>query len=84
MTMAKATSQSEGRPRPERNLDEAAGDRTQGRGSLPAKLVQVNEAARRSRQTCFTAVLHHDDDDRPHDGRHAFTSTRTVSGAFQR
>ncbi len=63
MTMAKVTSQSEGRSRPERNLGEAAGDRTQGRGSLPAKLVQVNEAARRSRQTCFTALLHHVDDE---------------------
>ena len=63
MTMAKATSQSEGRSRPERNLGGLTGDRTQGRGSLPAKLVQVNEAARRSRQTCFTALLHHVDDE---------------------
>ena len=63
MTMAKVTSQSKGRSRPERNLGGLTGDRTQGRGSLPVKLVQVNEAARRSRQTCFTALLHHVDDE---------------------
>ena len=59
MMGAKATSQPEGRPRLERNLGGSARDRTQGRVSLPAKLAQVNEAARRSRQTRFTALLHH-------------------------
>jgi len=63
MMEAKATSQPEGRPRPERTLGGSARDRTQGRVSLPAKLVQVNEAARRSRQTRFTALLHHVDDE---------------------
>lgn len=63
MMEAKATSQPEGRPRPERNRGGSARDRTQGRGSLPAKLALVNEAARRSRQTRFTALLHHVDDE---------------------
>ena len=63
MTGAKETSQPEGRPRPERNTGESASDRTQGRGSLPANLSRVNEAARRSRQTRFTALLHHVDDE---------------------
>ena len=63
MTGAKETSQPEGRPRPERNTGESASDRTQGRGSLPANLSRVNEAARRSRQTRFTALLHHVNDE---------------------
>jgi len=63
MMEAKGTSQPEGRPRPERNLGGSARDRTQGRVSLPAKLTQVNEAARRPRQTRFTALLHHVDDE---------------------
>ena len=56
---AKATSQPEGSPRPEDDPIEAARDRTQGRGSLPAGLARVSVAARRSRQTRFTALLHH-------------------------
>jgi RNA-directed DNA polymerase len=63
MMVAKATSQPKGRSRPERNPGERARDRTQGRVSLPAKLTRVNEAARRSRQTRFTALLHHVDDE---------------------
>ncbi len=59
---AKATSQPEGRPRPEDDPNERARDRTQGRGSLPAGLARVNVAARRSRQTRFTALLHHVDE----------------------
>lgn len=63
MTGAKETSQPEGRPRPERNPGGTARDRTQGRRSLPANLARVNEAARRSRRTRFTALLHHVDDE---------------------
>jgi RNA-directed DNA polymerase len=59
---AKATSRPEGRPRPEDDPDERARDRTQDRGSLPANLARVNVAARRSRQTRFTALLHHVDE----------------------
>jgi RNA-directed DNA polymerase len=59
---AKVTSQPEGRPRPEDDPSEAARDRTQGRASLPASLARVNGAARRSRQTRFTALLHHVDE----------------------
>jgi group II intron reverse transcriptase/maturase len=43
------------------SLGEEAQDRTQGRSSLPANLARVNDAARRSRQTRFTALLHHVD-----------------------
>ncbi|MFQ5973863.1 MAG: group II intron reverse transcriptase/maturase [Alphaproteobacteria bacterium] len=56
---AKATSRPEGRPRPVGISGEAAQVRTQGRGFLPANLARVNEAARRSRQARFTALLHH-------------------------
>jgi RNA-directed DNA polymerase len=59
---AKATSQPEGRPRPEVGPGEEARGRTQSRGSLPAGLVRVNAAARRSRHTRFTALLHHVDE----------------------
>jgi hypothetical protein len=59
---AKATSQPEGRSRPEGDPNEEARDRTQGRGSLPAGLARVNVAARQSRQTRFTALLHHVDE----------------------
>lgn len=62
MMGAKATSQPEGRPRPEDDPNEEARDRTQGRGSLPAGLARVNVAARQSRQTRFTALLHHVDE----------------------
>ena len=40
---------------------EEAQNRTQGRGTLPANLTRVNDAAKRSRQTRFTALLHHVD-----------------------
>ena len=43
------------------NLGEELQSRTQGRSSLPANLARVNEAAKRSRQTQFTALLHHVD-----------------------
>ena len=62
MREAKETSLPEGRPRPEDDLSEEAGDRTQGRASLPAGLERVQMAARRSRQTQFTALLHHVDE----------------------
>ena len=62
MMGAKATSQPEGRPRPEVGPGEEARGRTQRRGPLPAGLVRVNAAARRSRHTRFTALLHHVDE----------------------
>ena len=62
MVGAKATGQPEGRPRPEVGPGEEARGRTQGRGSLSAGLVRVNAAARRSRHTRFTALLHHVDE----------------------
>ena len=51
----------EGRPRPEGISGEKAKVRTQGRAALPANLARVNEAARRSRKTRFTALMHHMD-----------------------
>ena len=62
MMAAKATSMPEGRPRPEDDPSEEARDRTQGRASLPAGLDRVQVAARRSRNTRFTALLHHVDE----------------------
>ena len=44
-----------------RNPDEKLGDRTLGRVHLPVHLARVNDAAERSRQTRFTALLHHVD-----------------------
>jgi RNA-directed DNA polymerase len=44
-----------------RNPDEKLGDRTQGRTYLPDHLIRVNDAAKRSCQTRFTALLHHID-----------------------
>ncbi len=44
-----------------RNPDERLGGRTQGRTDLPDHLARVNDAAARSRQTRFTALLHHVD-----------------------
>ena len=44
-----------------RSQDETREDRTQGRAYLPDHLVRVNDAAKRSRQTRFTALLHHMD-----------------------
>src|SRR5215470_14397495 len=57
----KVTSRPEGGPRLVRNPDEASEDRTQGRDYLPDHLIRVNDAAARSRQTRFTALLHHVD-----------------------
>ena len=51
----------EGRPRPEGNSGRKAKVRTQGRAALPANLARVNEAARKSRKTRFTALMHHID-----------------------
>jgi RNA-directed DNA polymerase len=61
MMPSKETRHAEGRPRPERSPVERAQVRTQGRVTWPAHLDRVNEAARRSRQTRFTALLHHVD-----------------------
>ena len=61
MMAAKETSRPEGRPRLRGTSGEKAQNRTQGRGTLPANLARVNEAAKRSRQTRFTALLHHID-----------------------
>jgi hypothetical protein len=58
---AKATSRPEGRPRLTGNSGEQARDRTQSRVILSANLTIVNEAAKRSRQTRFTALPHHVD-----------------------
>jgi len=58
---AKATSRPEGRPRLIGNSGEQARDRTQSQVILSANLTRVNEAAKRSRQTRFTALLHHVD-----------------------
>ena len=55
----KATSRPEGGPRLVRNPDEELESRTQGRDSLRDHLIRVNDAAGRSRQTRFTALLHH-------------------------
>jgi RNA-directed DNA polymerase len=60
---AKATSRAEGRPRPSVIPGEAKQDRTQGRSRLPSHLQRVKEAAERSHQTRFTALLHHVDDE---------------------
>ena len=62
MMGAKETSPPEERPRPEDGPSEEARDRTQGRVSLPAGLDRVQVAARRSRHTRFTALLHHVDE----------------------
>lgn len=56
---AKETSQPEGRPRLTGTPGEEAQNRTLGRSTLPANLARVNDAAKRSRQTRFTALLHH-------------------------
>lgn len=62
MIGAKETSPPEERPRPEDDPSEQARDRTQGRASLPAGLDRVQVAARGSRHTRFTALLHHVDE----------------------
>ena len=56
-----STRRAEGRPRPEGSPGGKAEVRTQGRATLPANLARVNEAARRGRQTQFTALMHHID-----------------------
>ena len=56
-----STRRAEGSPRPEGSPGEKAEVRTQGRVASPANLARVNEAARRSRQARFTALLHHID-----------------------
>lgn len=61
MMPSKETRRAEGRPRPERSPVERARVRTQSRVAWAAHLGRVNEAARRSRQTRFTALLHHVD-----------------------
>ena len=62
MMGAKETSPPEERPRPEDDPSEQARDRTLGRASLSAGLDRVQVAARRSRHTRFTALLHHVDE----------------------
>ena len=62
MMGAKETSPPEERPRPEDDPSEQARDRTLGRASLPAGLDRVQVAARGSRHTRFTALLHHVDE----------------------
>ena len=44
-----------------RSQDEKRGDRTQGWAYLPNHLVRVKDAAKRSRQIRFTALVHHVD-----------------------
>lgn len=61
MTRSKATRHEEGRPRPEGTPGQEAKVRTQSRAALPPNLSRVNEAARRSQRTRFTALLHHID-----------------------
>jgi RNA-directed DNA polymerase len=51
----------EGSPRPKGISGEEAKVRTQSRVAFISNLARVNEAARRSRQTRFTALLHHVD-----------------------
>jgi RNA-directed DNA polymerase len=51
----------EGSPRPKGISGKEAKVRTQSRVAFIANLARVNEAARRSRQTRFTALLHHVD-----------------------
>jgi RNA-directed DNA polymerase len=51
----------EGRDRRGGNLSETAKVRTQSRVALPLKLWRVYEAAKRNKQTRFTALLHHVD-----------------------
>ncbi len=59
---AKVTSRTEGRPRAQGIPEEVARDRTQSRITPSADLLRVKEAAARSRQTQFTALLHHVDE----------------------
>jgi len=61
MMPPKETRCAEERGRPEGELREVAGVRTQSRGAQPAKLARVSEAARRDKSTRLTALLHHVD-----------------------
>jgi RNA-directed DNA polymerase len=61
MMDAKETSGPEGRPQPLRTSDEERRVQTQSWKPLLSNLVRVNDAAQRSRQTRFTALLHHVD-----------------------
>lgn len=61
LMVAKETSQPEGRPRRVGNPSESRSVRTQSRVTRPSNLERVNEVATRSRQTRFTALLHHVD-----------------------
>jgi RNA-directed DNA polymerase len=61
MMPPKETRCAEGRGRPEGEPRENARVRTQSRVALPANLARVNEAARRNKNTRFTALLHHVD-----------------------
>lgn len=47
------------RDRPKENLHQGARVRTQSRVALTSPLVRVNEAARRDKHLCFSALLHH-------------------------
>ena len=58
---AKETSRPKGRPRLVGKSGGEAEDRTRSRSILPANLARVNDAAKRSRQARFTALLHHVD-----------------------
>jgi hypothetical protein len=58
---AKETSRPEGRLRLMGTSGEEAEDRTRSRSILRANLARVNDAAKRSRQTRFTALMHHVD-----------------------
>jgi RNA-directed DNA polymerase len=62
MMAAKETSCPEGRPRPLDIPEDAERNRTQGRIDLPSGLQRVEEAAARSHQTRFTALMHHVND----------------------
>ena len=61
MKPPKETRCAEGRSRPGENPREKGESRTQSRNILPSNLARVNEAARKSRRTQFTALLHHVD-----------------------
>ena len=56
---AKDTSRTEGRPQPQGSPSETQPVQTQRWSPRHARLVRVNDAAIRSRQTRFTALFHH-------------------------
>jgi RNA-directed DNA polymerase len=59
MMPTKETSRAEERPRQEGSSVMGRQVRTQSRSDLSDRLIRVHEAAKRSRQTRFTALLHH-------------------------